>query len=172
MDADAANLTTGAGVKVLAQFGVEGAFGGTGAIANGQQTVFSRIRFRINTGLLPDTTYRITHPYGVDVVRSEPTADSPNLFVTQDVGVTPGAFSEVLSGRVGPFLKWDTFGQTPANGGPPAGYLGDGLTAHAVTGSDLGTNFVRIEGPGIGGANNPNPCPTTGTDWSGRCTAG
>ena len=164
MDADAANLTTGAGVKVLAQFAVEGAFGGTGAITDGQQAVFSRIRFRINTALVPDTTYKITHPYGVDVVKSGPTADSPNLFVTQDVGVTPGAFSEVLSGRVGPFLKWDTFGQTPANGGPPAGYLGDGLTAHAVTGSDLGTNFVRIEGPGIGGANNPNPCPTTGTN--------
>ena len=79
MDADAANLTTGAGVKVLAQFAVEGAFGGTGAITDGQQAVFSRIRFRINTALVPDTTYKITHPYGVDVVKSGPTADSPNL---------------------------------------------------------------------------------------------
>ncbi len=163
MDADAADLTTGSGEKVLAQFAVEGAFA-SGAPTDGQQQVFSRIRFRINSGLVPDTTYKITHPYGVDVVKSGPTTDKPNLFVTQDVGITPGAFSEVLSGRVGPFLKWDTFGQTPANGGPPAGYLGDGITSHAVTGSDLGTNFVRIEGPGIGGATNPNPCPTTGTN--------
>jgi hypothetical protein len=47
---------------------------------------------------------------------------------------------------------------------PPAGYIGDGTTAHTVTGSTAGTNFVRIEGPGIGGANNPNPCSTTGAN--------
>ena len=41
------------------------------------------------------------------------------------------------------------------------------MTPHAVTGSELGTNFVRIQGPGIGGAagsTNPNPCPTTGAN--------
>jgi hypothetical protein len=66
----------------------------------------------------------------------------------------------VLGGRVGPFLKWAPTAD-PADV-PPAGYIGDGAAPHTVTGSDLGTNFVRIEAPGIGGANNPNPCSTTG----------
>ena len=35
------------------------------------------------------------------------------------------------------------------------GYLGDGTTAHTITGSPLGTNFVRIEGPNIAEGNGP-----------------
>jgi hypothetical protein len=158
-DATAA-LTTGSGSKVLAQFALEGAFANGGVVA-GDQMVFSRIRFRIDTGLQANGQYKITHPYGTDVVQAGPDpANKPNLFITQDVGATPGAFSGVLGGRVGPFLKWAPTAN-PADL-PPAGYIGDGATPHTVTGSDLGTNFVRIEGPGIGGANNPNPCTTTG----------
>jgi hypothetical protein len=154
-----ANLTTGSGSKVLAEFALEGAF--ANAVTPGDQMVFSRIRFRIDSGLQGDTNYRITHPYGVDVVKSGPDpADKPNVFVTQDVGITPGAFSQALGGRVGPFLQW-TAPATPTDV-PPDGYIGDATTAHTVTGSTAGTNFVRIEGPGIGGTNNPNPCTTTG----------
>src|SRR3954454_8648924 len=158
-DATAA-MTTGSGSKVLAQFAVEGAFA-NGGVAAGDQMTFSRIRFRIDTGLQANGQYTITHPYGVDVVQAGPNpADKPNLFITQDTGATAGAFSAVLSGRVGPFLKWAPTAD-PADV-PPAGYIGDGVKPHTVTGSDLGTNFVRIEGPDIGGANNPNPCTTTG----------
>jgi hypothetical protein len=158
MDATAA-LTTGSGSKVLAQFALEGAF--ANAVTPGDQMVFSRIRFRIDSGLEGNGQYKITHPYGVDVVQAGPNpANTPNLFITQDVGATAGAFSEVLGGRVGPFLKWAPSAD-PADV-PPVGYVGDGATPHPVTGSDLGTNFVRIEGPGIGGANNPNPCSTSG----------
>jgi len=160
MDATA-NLATATGGKVLAQFAVEGAF--ANGVTPGDQMVFSRIRFRIDSGLQANTQYKITHPYGVDVVTSGPDAAAkPNLFVTQDVGATAGAFSEVLSGRVGPFLKWAPTAD-PADV-PPAGYIGDGATAHTVTGSDLGTNFVRIEGPGIGGPDNPNACATSGSN--------
>jgi hypothetical protein len=157
-----ANLTTGSGSKVLAEFALEGAFANGGVVA-GDQMAFSRIRFRIDSGLQGSTDYKITHPYGVDIVKSGPNpADKPDIFVTQDVGITPGAFSEALGGRVGPFLQWTP----PATPGdvPPAGYIGDAATPHTVTGSAAGTNFVRIEGPGIGGANNPNPCTTTGAN--------
>jgi PKD domain len=154
-----AEMTTGSGSRVLAQFALEGAF--ATAVTPGDQMVFSRIRFRIDTGLQGNGQYKITHPYGVDVVQAGPDpANKPNLFITQDVGATAGAFSEVLGGRVGPFLKWAPTAD-PADV-PPAGYIGDGATPHTVTGSDLGTNFVRIEGPGIGGASNPNPCNTSG----------
>src|SRR5262249_20972804 len=50
----------------------------------------------------------------------------------------------------GPFLTWDTF-KSPPPVGPPAGFIGDPAISHAITGSPLGTNFFRIDGPNIGG---------------------
>ena len=154
MSADADSLTSAGGNKVLATFALEGAFG-SGPVAAGDQIVFTRIRYRINAGLQPNTDYKVTQPYGTDTITSD---DTGALFVTQDVGPVPGDFSAALKGRVGPFLTW---APNPNNAAdvPPAGYIGDGVTPHAVTGSPLNTNFVRIEGPGISDAANPNPCP-------------
>jgi hypothetical protein len=159
--ADADSLVSAGGNKVLASFALEGAFA-NGPVVAGDQMVFSRIRYKIVDGLQPDTDYKVTHPYGTDTVHTD--AGATGFFVTQDVGVTPGDFSQAMKGRVGPFLQW---APNPNNAAdvPPAGYTGDGVTPHAVTGSELGTNFVRIQGPGIGGAAgavNPNPCPTNG----------
>ena len=161
MDATADSLTSAGGETVLAEFALEGAFG-AGPVKAGDQIVFARTRYRIDTGLQPDTDYKITQPYGTDTVHTD--ANANGFFVTQDVGVAAGDFSQVLKGRIGPFLQWAPNPNNPADV-PPAGYISDGVTPHAVTGSPLGTNFVRIEGPGIGGAagaTNPNPCPTTG----------
>jgi hypothetical protein len=155
--AGADSLTSAGGNGVLAEFDLEGAFA-AGPVKAGDQITFARIRYRINDGLQPDTDYKITQPYGTDTVHTDPGATG--FFVTQDVGVAAGDFTGALKGRVGPFLQWDA--SAPA---PPAGYIGDGVTPHTVTGSPLNTNFVRIQGPGIGGAagaTNPNPCPTTG----------
>jgi hypothetical protein len=155
------SLTSAGGNGVLAEFDLEGAFG-AGPVKAGDQIVFARVRYRINAGLQPDTDYKITQPYGTDTVHTD--ANANGFFVTQDVGVAAGDFSQVLKGRVGPFLQWAPNPNNPADV-PPAGYVGDGVTPHAVTGSPLSTNFVRIQGPGIGGAagaTNPNPCPTTG----------
>jgi hypothetical protein len=160
-DASADGLVSAGGADVTAEFALEGAFS-VGPPAAGDQIVFSRIRYRIDTGLKPDTNYKITHPYGTDTVHTDPGATG--FFVTQDIGVAPGDFTQVLKGRVGPFLQWAPNPNDPTDV-PPAGYVGDGVTPHKVVGSELGTNFVRIEGPGIGGATgevNPNPCPTSG----------
>src|SRR4051812_14533715 len=161
--ANADSLVSAGGNSVLAEFALEGAFA-NGPVAAGDQMVFSRIRYKIVDGLRPDTDYKVTHPYGTDTVHTDP--DATGFFVTQDVGVVPGDFSQALKGRVGPFLQWAPNPSNPADV-PPAGYIGDGVTPHTVTGSQLGTNFVRIQGPGIGGApgtTNPNPCPTTGAN--------
>src|SRR4051794_28577348 len=161
--ASADSLTSAGGNKVLAEFDLEGAFANGGPAA-GAQIVFSRIRYRINDGLKADTDYKVTHPYGTDTVHTD--SGATGFFVTQDVGVTPGDFSQALKGRVGPFLEWAPNPSNPADI-PPAGYVSDGVTPHAVKGSELGTNFVRVEGPGIGGAagaTNPNPCPTSGAN--------
>src|SRR3954471_23673175 len=161
--AGADSLVSAGGNNVLAEFDLEGAFG-AGPVKAGDQMVFSRIRYKIVDALQPDTDYKITQPYGTDTVHTD--AGATGFFVTQDVGVTPGDFSQALKGRVGPFLQWAPNPSNPADV-PPAGYIGDGVTPHTVTGSQLGTNFVRIQGPGIGGApgtTNPNPCPTTGAN--------
>jgi hypothetical protein len=162
--ATADGLVSAGGNNVLAEFDLEGAFA-SGPVTQGDQIVFSRIRYKITGGLKPDTDYKVTHPYGTDTVHTDPGETS--FFVTQDVGVAAGDFNAALKGRVGPFLRWDP-AQTPA---PPTGYVGDGVTPHRVIGSDLGTNFVRVTGPGIGGAvgaTNPNPCNTTGANaWTG-----
>jgi hypothetical protein len=157
--AGADSLVSAGGNKVLAEFDLEGAFG-SGPVKAGDQITFARTRYKIVDGLQPNTDYKVTQPYGTDTIHTD--AGATGFFVTEDVGVVPGDFSGALKGRVGPFLQWDN--TAPA---PPAGYVGDGVTPHAVTGSSFNTNFVRIQGPGIGGAagtTNPNPCPTTGAN--------
>jgi hypothetical protein len=126
-------ITLPGGGKAVSSFNLEGAFGGGVPKAN-DQIVFGRVRF-FYKGLQPDKTYRITHPYGVD----ELTADSSGAIrFTEDGGLSIGQFGEALNSRIGPFLKWDS--------GAPLGYLGDGATAHTITGSPYNTNFVRIQG--------------------------
>ena len=117
-----ASTTMPNGGKVLADLALEGAFGG-GPVLDGDQMVFSRVRIKI-TNVPAGTTYTVTHPYGVERV----TASDKNLiFVTDDVGLTPGDFTGALKGRHSPFLRWPT--------GAPAGYLGDPAIEHTITGS-------------------------------------
>jgi hypothetical protein len=153
------NMTANGGNVVLAEYAVEGAFG-AGPVKQGDQMVFGRTRYRIKGGLQPDTQYKITNPYGVDYVRTDPGAT--DLFVTEDAGASVGAFGAIFNGQVGPFLTW-----TGADA--PAGYIGDPAILHAVTGSPFDTNFVKIEGAGIGGANNVNPCPGLTATTSPDC---
>ena len=126
-----------AGPKLVTRLALEGAFA-NGAPAAGDQMVFARVRF-FYSNLTPGATYKITHPYGVDILQADP-ADGKNpgsIRFTEDKGITPGQFGDALSGRVAPFLKWDT--------GAPAGYLGDPATDHTITGSPYNTNFVRVQ---------------------------
>jgi len=128
---------------------------------DGAQTTFSRQRFTI-TNANNGASYKITTPAGVKTV----VASGSKVFDTEDIGVAAGNFSGALGGHVGPFLTWDTFNNVPADpalkpnaAGKPT-YIGDGVTPHAIIGSPYGTNFVRIESPGV----NPTPltdmCPT------------
>ncbi len=147
-----ASLTANGGNDVLALYTIEGTYGG-----GNTQTVFGRTRYRVRGGLTPGEKYTVTNPYGVDTLVA---GDDGTIFVTDDVGVGSGNFGGLFEGQVGPFLQWDTE--------KPAHYLGDPATPHTVTGSPFNQNFVKIEGPGIGGAGNPNPCPGA-TDGSPDC---
>src|SRR3954447_2557311 len=102
----------------LARFALEQAFTGPDPVA-GQQILFGRVRFRFG-GLKPGTTYRVTHPYGVDEI----VADGGGIInPTEDLGCLgpPCDFTTANYGRVTSFLQWDPT-VAPA---PPAGYIGN-----------------------------------------------
>ncbi|APR76729.1 Chitinase [Minicystis rosea] len=139
---------------------LEAAFA-NGPVAAGDQMVFGRVRHTID-GLLANRTYVITHPYGTDTLVAEPDPGDPTgvagrIRFTEDVGVTAGAFSEVLDSRIGPFLRWDPAIPPAA----PVGYVGDPDVDHQVVGSAFGTNFVRVVGPSVGTPGAPNLCNPT-----------
>jgi len=130
--------------------GAEGVFTTLdGSVQQGWQTVFNRLRVRIDLPAFSGTarTYTVTHPYGVqNFVVTQGGGGAINF--TLDSAISPG-FATPLSGflvPIDPFLMWTN--EAPAT---PPGYVGDPNVDHRVTGSPLNTNFFRIEGPDIGG---------------------
>lgn len=137
--------------------GLEATYAGTGAPASGQQIVFSRLRIRIDAPVVG--RYDVTHPYGLvsfqvttpGVVAINSEVGAPIILGTDttngrigDFGClfAPCDFNLALGGATFPFLVWDA-SAPPA----PAGYIGDPLIDHAVTGSPAGNNVFRVQGP-------------------------
>jgi hypothetical protein len=117
---------------------LEAAFGGTGAVVDGQQMVFGRIRLRIDD-VEPGATYTATGPYGVISGEAD---DRGRVFETEDIGAT-GDFTSPFASRIGPFLRWTT--------NPPNGYVGDGVSERTVKLGTTGAQvFFLLEGPGVG----------------------
>jgi hypothetical protein len=137
------SVTAGTAGTVDVGMDLEGAWAAE-EVKEGDQIVFGRVRIRASTA--PNGQYRITHPYGIDEFN---VTDGGGINMTEDIGVSPGAFGGALNSRVGPFLTWDTFtpgDTTPGGPGePPAGYVGVPGELHAVKGSPYGTNFVKVE---------------------------
>jgi len=158
---DATMDMPGGGRAVLV-LGLEGAFGGAGEPADGQQISFGRVRIRIDTPTAG--TYTVTYPYGVEVFQNVP-AGTRAINVTFDIGainqLTPVlGFSGALSSALGPFLTWPSYASDPSlqvaeidpGTGLPTGtileqYVGDPNVPHVVTGSTTGNNFFRVQGP-------------------------
>ena len=140
-----AQLALPSGTTATLDNNLEAAFT-TATPTAGQQITFGRVRIRITT---PTTGhYVVTHPYGVDEFDVTDAA-TRNINFTEDVGIgDPGNFKGALGSRIDPFLRWDT---GLIKGPDGASYLGDAVTPHAITGSNLNTNFFRIDGPNIGG---------------------
>ncbi|MFQ5614272.1 MAG: Ig-like domain-containing protein, partial [Anaerolineae bacterium] len=136
-----ATVPTTAGGNAILVLAVGAGFVDDGPIVHGNQESFARTRL-LATGLVPGATYQATHPYGVDTFVADANGE---ISFTADLGDLPGVFSGALNQFSGPFLVWDA--SAPA---PPAGYIGDPLVLHTVTGSPFGTNFFRLEGPGLG----------------------
>jgi hypothetical protein len=105
------------------------------------QTVISRMRLTILAGGLDNsTTYTLTTPYGVGTFTTLADGSFRN---TVDITGPLTAGGELTS-QIGPWLS------QAANA--PAGTIGDAAAAHPVTGSPIGQNVFRIDGPNAGGA--------------------
>ncbi len=123
--------------KAMIRMAVEGAFA-NGAPVAGEQMTFGRIRINATGGLCPDTEYTFVHPYGVDRFTTDASGGIKRTAGTEDVGclgatvASPCGFGDAVRSRLfESFLRWD-----PATGpAAPAGYLGDGVTLHRITGS-------------------------------------
>ncbi len=122
------------GEEVRLTLALEAAFTGEGAAA-GDEVAFGRIRVRGDEVFEIGSTYEVTHPYGSFQVVAD---DTGSLRYTEDLGSMngDGVFEPLLESKIGPFLQWTE--------GAPAGYLGDGSTPHAVTGSPYNTNYFEI----------------------------
>ena len=144
------NLPSGGNALMLVA--LEGAFL-NGPVVAGDQMVFARLRIRIDVPS-PGGTYRIIHPFGVEVFPDVP-AGVRTINFTNDIGLTAGNFVEALNGKITTFLRASaTAGGAPLplvvlNGGNT--FLTDPLVTTPITGSPFGTNVFRIEGPNIGG---------------------
>lgn len=127
-----------------------------GAFINGpptpaEQVTFGRIRVRVTSGLCPNTSYQFRHPFGVETFTTDDAGGIPANVGTQDIGcvglVAPARCdfslanaSRVMGSAQNGFLRWDA--------GAPVGYLGDGVTPHAITGGTVGNDFAILNSAG------------------------
>jgi hypothetical protein len=132
---------------------LEGAFA-NGPVVQGDQMVFARVRVVMD---VPDPggTYVVTHPFGVEVF-PDVAPGVRAIFFTNDVGLVAGNFTDALGGQITNFIRPSAVGP---GGAPdpfvvlPGGntWLADPAALVFITGSPFDTNFVRIDGPNIGG---------------------
>src|SRR2546423_7657472 len=130
-----ADLTGPAGQQVTMDFAVEAAFLDTGV-------TFGRVQVTMQ-GMQPDSDYTFTYPYGTAVWTTDANGNMLGGFraaALHEAGCFAGFAAPcdiTLGTEIGPFLTWD-----PAESAPPAGYIGDGVTAHTVIGT--ANNFIRV----------------------------
>lgn len=156
-------MDLGSGRRALLVLGVEAAYGADDPMI-GDQFMFVRTRIRIDTPVVGQ--YTVMHPWGTEVfqvVATEAELAGDNYYLLEDgINFTYdwGGFSPLcpavtaclpnsqapsferilLSPKQGPFLVQEGFEASTE-------FLGDGVTEAPVTGSAIGQNYFRIEGP-------------------------
>ena len=154
--ADTSGTSPGGTINlILYEAAVEAGF--IGAVTDGGQAAFTRIRIRADVTV--PGTYRVIHPYGEQTYEVSAIGNGTEINDTVDVpGLVLAPFDQnhpslagtppILPQDVGPFLtRADGVILTdPTN--PNNKYIGLPGQQVTVTGSPTGNNFVRITGPG------------------------
>jgi hypothetical protein len=148
--ADAAAAVTGPAFNAHYVAALEAAYlSPTGAPVRGTEVTFARIRVVMDVSV--PGTYKVTHPYGVEIF-PDVTPGPRAVFFTDDVLPVPGNFDAALAGRLGPWLQWDQLlpGETLTTtnaAGQTEQFIGDPNFPHTFTGSPFATNYFRVDGP-------------------------
>jgi hypothetical protein len=150
---------------------LEGSFV-NGTPVPGTQMTFGRVRVIATGGLCKSSTYQVTYPFGQLSFTTDSSGALARNQGTTDVGCVPVAPATcdwrvaLGSPAVKSFLRWDP-NVAPA---APAGYLGDAVTAHRITGATFTApgetapaNYVRLTGPSLS-----NPLTTNLFTVSGK----
>lgn len=137
-----ANISFSGGLGTLRYVAALEAAFATGSVVDGQQVTFARIRIigNVNTA----GSWIVTHPYGEEVFEVA-AGGTRSIAFTRDVGFATGNFTGALAGDIGPFLVASTGLITVGT----ETFIGDPNAAQPVTGSPFGTNFLRVQGPGV-----------------------
>lgn len=149
--------------RLIIVFALEGVFGNADeAIVDGDQTVFSRIRFRMDT--TTPGTYTILHPFGENTFTNVG-AGRRAINYTEDCLHSLNANGDIVpscgegvgnwfasgldpgTARIDRFLYWDP-NFPPA---VPPGYYGNPDVPHRIAGASNGRNSVIVQGPDVGG---------------------
>ncbi len=146
--------------RISIHLALEGAFA-NGAVKSGDQMAFGRIRLVLTGGLCKSSTYTVRQPFGQMTFTTDANGALAKNQGTNDVGCIPASptacdWPLVLNSAVAKsFLRWDP-AVAPA---APAGYLGDAVTPHRITGATYTApgeaapaNYFRVTGPSL---NNP-----------------
>ena len=157
-DAAGAAGLTGNGVVVGSDLALEAAYT-IGPPARGDEAVFSRFRIRVdlndgtnNPNLVAGGTWRVIHPYGVEVFPNVPLGKNA-INHTVDIGFVQRDFDAVVRDGRGPFLTWPDFMTDErliyrdTAGNVVEHFIGDPNVGSPIVGSPFGTNYYRVEGP-------------------------
>jgi hypothetical protein len=140
-------IDMGLGKRAVIVLALEAAFA-NGAVANGDQMVFTRIR--VTAGVPEAGTYTVYHPYGVETFTGvESGVGNRDIVFSEDVGLVAGNFTDALHSRLGPnyLMPADSTGaQLPPVSVNGALFLSDGTASVNVTGSPFNQNYVMICG--------------------------
>ena len=126
--------------STLVEIALEGAFANE-VPQPAEGVVFARVRVRIRGGLTVGRFYRVTHPYGIEILQATDDDGDGEINYTSDFGniSVNGDFSAVLGSRlVFPFVTWAPLSDAPA------GYIGDPNVLHRITPGPRG-DFIRLE---------------------------
>jgi hypothetical protein len=128
-----ADLSGPNGQSVTMEFAIEAAW-----LDPETPITFGRIQATLD-GLEPNATYTVEHPWGVSHFTTEPDGSLKGGKRAAQREETSGDFADTLTTPIGPFIR---------SVSAPVGYLGNGVSSTAVTGSPL-RNSVRVTGPGL-----------------------